>query len=179
MPRIHACPLPDEALLQIYVRSGAYTDCYTVDIDRRISHEQFVAAFYTTWLFKLERWILAWTVKRPSTDAQALELAQGLREQFAAWDVEARSECQLLLCDLHGQTRSWLMTSELMTPGKDEECQRTRLYFGSAVVRRLDPTTGASSRGFLFRALLGFHRIYSRLLLRAACKRLDRHKTVP
>ena len=40
----------------------------------------------------------------------------------------------------------------------------TRLYFGSAVVR-LD---------LLFNALLGFHKLYSRLLLHAAHSRLTR-----
>lgn len=169
--KINSYPLPDAALLQKYAHAGNHTDCYGADVDFGVSHEQFVAAFYTTWLFKLERWILIWAVKRPSTDAQALELAQGLREQFAAWDVEARTERQLLMCDLHGQTRSWLMT----TDADDVKQTRTRLYFGSAVVARVDPTTGrASSLGTLYRALMGFHRIYSILLLRAACSKLSR-----
>ena len=33
--------------------------------------------------------ILKWLVAKPSTDAQAAELAQGERESFAAWTVEA------------------------------------------------------------------------------------------
>lgn len=174
MPRIRRCPLPDSALLQEYVRADTHTDCYAVDVVDRVRHEQFVAAFYTTWLFKLERWILGWAVKRPSTDAQALELARGLRDRFAAWHVEGRSTDQLLLCDLHGRTRSWLMTSAI-EGGRDG----TRLYFGSAVVPRVDSATGASSLGFPYRALLGFHRIYSHLLLRAACSKLNRLKTTP
>ena len=169
MPHIRACPLPDAALLKRYDDIGAYTDCYETDFDCHVSHEQFVVAFYTTWLFKLERWILSWAVKRPSTDAQAVELARGHRDQFAAWSVEARCMDQLLLCDLHGRTRSWLMVSS-----DGEVGQGTRLYFGSAVVPRVDPATRIPSPGLLFRALLGFHRVYSILLLRAACSRLVR-----
>ena len=45
-------------------------------------------------------------------------------------------------------------------------------YFGSAVVPR--PSKGARNRrmGRVFHALLGFHRLYSRLLLLAASKRV-------
>jgi hypothetical protein len=50
----------------------------------------------------------------------------------------------------------------------------TRLYFGSAVVPLRDAKTGGTRMGPLFRALLGFHRLYSRVLLRAAAKRLSR-----
>lgn len=167
MPRIRSRPLPDSALLRKYFRADTHTDCFTVDVDVRVSQEQFVAAFYTTWLFKLERWILGWAVNRPSTDAQALELALGLRDRFAAWDVEGRSKDQLLLCDLHGRTRSWLMTS-----GREDSLNGTRLYFGSAVVPVVDSATGTSSLGIVYRALLGFHRVYSHLLLRAARSKL-------
>jgi hypothetical protein len=44
----------------------------------------------------------------------------------------------------------------------------TRLYFGSAVVTR----TGQRRKAARFRALLGFHRGYSRALLAAAKSRL-------
>ena len=45
------------------------------EIPGRISFPEFVFAFYTTLLFKLERLILKWTVSKPSTDAQARQLA--------------------------------------------------------------------------------------------------------
>ena len=86
----------------------------------------------------------------------------------AAWTVEARGTDQLLLCDFQGRTRSWLM----VTPG--EHGHSTRLYFGSAVVARVDRRTGRSRMGWGFHALLGFHRLYSRALLRAAQRRLQR-----
>jgi hypothetical protein len=163
---IHACLLPDDALLGIYQANGAYTDCFATDVAGAISHEQFVAAFYTTFVFKLERLILKWAVSRPSTDAQAKQLASGSINAFAAWDVERRCPDQLLLSDMHGRTKSWLMVAPI-DGGKG-----TRLYFGSAVVPAINRKTGKSELGTEFRALLGFHKIYSMVLLHAAKARL-------
>lgn len=165
---IEPCPLPATALLARYQREGGYTDCYSTVVDQHVPHAAFVQAFYSTALFRMERWILSWLVKRPSDDAQVRELAAGRGEAFAAWTVEARGTDQLLLCDFQGRTRSWLM----VTPG--DHGRSTRLYFGSAVVPRVDRRTGRSRMGWGFHALLGFHRLYSRALLRAAQRRLQR-----
>lgn len=165
MSTIRALPLPDGALLARYQSDGAYADCYATDLGFAATHEQCVTAFYTTWLFKLERLILKWTIARPSSDAQAAELAAGRIEQFAAWRVEARAPDQLLLTDVYGRTRSWLMVTPLESGG-------TRLYFGSAVVPRPHPRSGKPELGLGFRALLGFHRLYSVALLSAARARL-------
>jgi hypothetical protein len=135
-----------------------------------VTHAEYVAAFYTTPLFKLERLILAWLVARPSTDAQARALAAGTLNAFAAWTVEARADDQLLLSDFRGRTRSWLMVEETLinrVPG-------TRLYFGSAVVPVTDRKSGQATLGFAYRALLGFHELYSRALLQSANSRLTR-----
>jgi hypothetical protein len=150
--------LPEDALLQRYREQGAYTDCFAIDVPGQVAHAAFVEAFYTTTVFKLERLLLALFVARPSRDAEARELASGQRQQFAAWSVEGRAPGQLLMCDYAGSTRSWLMA---LPAG-----QGTRLYFGSAVVR--------SRQGGVFRALLGFHKLYSRILLRAAASRVLR-----
>ena len=99
---VQSCPLPDNALLARYRRSGAFTDCYAVDMPGAVSLARYVAAFYTTPVFRLERLILQWVVSRPSTDAQAEQLAAGEIDTFAAWHVEARSPDQLLLADLRG-----------------------------------------------------------------------------
>lgn len=168
--RIQACELPAKALLQTYRASGAYTDCYFVDIDQPVSQAAYIESFYTTWVFQLERWLLGRFVGRPSTDAEAGALAAGERETFAAWRTEGRDSEQLLLCDFQGRTRSWLMSTNV--PG--EAMPHTRLWFGSAVVPVRDPRTGRSGLGFAFRALLGFHRFYSRVLLRATVTRLRR-----
>jgi hypothetical protein len=172
--RVRACLLRDDALLGKYVQAGTYTDCFVIDVPGSINQAEFVETFYTTWLFKLERWILSWAIRRPSTDAQARELAQGVHDQFAAWSVEDRCVDQLLLCDISGRTRSWLMKAEIA-----EEEGHSRLFFGSGVVPQFDPESGKSSLGFTFRALLGFHRCYSRLLLGAAARRLRRNNRLP
>ena len=166
MNAISTRPLPEHALLARYAGQGGYTDCYATELPGQISHAEFVAAFYTTWLFKLERAILKWLAARPSTDVEAEQLARGGRSSFAAWTVEANAPNQLLLCDFLGNTRSWFMVEPLHDGGV------TRLYFGSAVVPRARRGHGAPRLGLRFRALLGFHRRYSRALLAAARARL-------
>ena len=79
MASIRACELPGDALLLKYLHGGAYTDCFVTEVARRATHAEYVEAFYTTAVFKLERLLLAWFISRPSTDLQARELASGLR----------------------------------------------------------------------------------------------------
>ncbi|HEX4508256.1 MAG TPA: hypothetical protein VH722_21190 [Alphaproteobacteria bacterium] len=170
MPSIRACPLPEGALLSRYAQAGAYTDCFTTEIARPISHAAYVEAFYTTALFKLERFLLTWFVAKPSTDTQARALASGASSTFAAWHVEERSTDQLLVCDYRGYTRSWLMIG----PSGDGGASLTRLYFGTAVVPARDRVSGRAKWSFPFKALLGFHKLYSRALLHAARCRVER-----
>lgn len=169
MGSVRKSPLPEEALLHLYLRDGHYTDCYSIDISQSVTHSQYVAAFYTTFLFKIERVILKLAVSRPSTDAEAVQLAERQRGSFAAWSVEARDNDQLLLCDFQGRTRSWLMVEPM--PG---QAPGTRLYFGSAVVRNRKSEGERKSGIFGFGALLGLHRLYSVALLYSAKKRLER-----
>jgi hypothetical protein len=167
VPGIQKSSLPHGALHASYAREGAYTDCYSTLIPRPVTHAEYINAFYTTWLFKLERWVLSWAVNKPSTDEQARQLANGEITNFAAWSLELRSPDQLLMCDFQGHTRSWLMVAPV-SPGV------TRLYFGSVVTSRLNPQTGKRELGRGYRALMGFHKLYSRALLRAARGRLLR-----
>ena len=169
MSTIESCALPSNALLDAYAKAGAYTDCFTTHISRRVALDQFVEAFYTTGLFKLERLILKWAVSHPSTDVQATQLAADKIDSFAAWRVEDRSENQLLMCDFRNRTRSWFMVEPEGNPG----IPMTRLYFGSAVVPQKHSSTGKSAMGIISRSLLGFHRLYSVALLRAARSRLN------
>jgi hypothetical protein len=143
-----------------YANAGGYVDCFVVDIPAAISHAQFVEAFYTSWLFKLERFVLRWLVAKPSTDSEARALALGNRESFAAWSVEARAPQQILVCDYQGKTRSWLM----IEPGFDNGAAITRLYFGTGIVPRVGKT-GERRMSAGFRALLPFHRRYAHALL--------------
>jgi hypothetical protein len=164
---IEPCEIPPRALLLKYRTDGAFADCYATHVAGGVTLARYVEAFYTTWLFKLERGVLA-LAGRPSSDEHARQLAQGARDGFAAWTVESRDADQLLLCDILGRTRSWLMVAPEV-----ERAATTRLYFGSAVVPKPDrhgrPVLGAG-----FHALLGFHRLYSRALLSTARRRLQR-----
>ena len=164
MIAIQKVPVPANGMLDKYTSvTGAYTDCYMTEAPRKVSFAEYVFAFYSTPLFKLERLILL-SVSKPSTDIQANQLARGEIDKFAAWSVENRSDNEILLCDYLSRTRSWLMTKGNGTT--------TQLYFGSAVL----PKTGETSLGFGFRALLGFHQIYSVLLLRSARSSLNRRR---
>lgn len=172
MSTVKPCPMPPSALLNRYQKTGFHTDCYSTEVAGNVSQEQFVLAFYSTPLFRLERFILKWAVSRPSTDAQLAQLAAGTSSEFAAWSVEDKAENQLLLCDFQGRTRSWLMTNRIET----DTASRTTLYFGSAVVPAEDKQTGKQRLGFAYRALLGFHKWYSVALLSAAARKLSKEK---
>jgi hypothetical protein len=163
---VRRCDLPQEALSRRFRASGAYTDCYVTELARTVSHAEFVEAFYTTALFKLERWILRACVARPSTDAEARAVALGELDSFAAWSVEERAPNQVLLRDLTGRTCSWLMVAAIEPP------PGTRIYFGSVVAPVRDPKTGAMGLGPVHGRLIGFHKLYSRMLLGAAARRL-------
>lgn len=161
--------LPAAALLARYTSdTGAYTDCYSTTVPGVVTHERFVRAFYTGFVFRIERLLLSAFAKRPSTDTDVDELAAGARDQFAAWDVEARAPDQVLLRDFTGRTRSWLMVEPTW------DCRGTTLYFGSAVVPKVDAASGERRLGRRFELLLGFHKLYSRVLLRAARARVLR-----
>ena len=154
-------PVPDASFLGAYARKGAFTDCYATSVPAAITLPEFVEAFYTTRLFKLERWLLAKALNIRSSDEQALQLAQSKSEQFSAWKVENRSNHEILLDA--GQTRSWLSVSP-----RTSTAPSTTLLFGSAVVPM---RPGGNKFSPAFHMLLGFHRLYSRLLLAAASKK--------
>jgi hypothetical protein len=166
MSRTLACALPEAALLARYRDGEAYVDCYAAQLPRAVTQAEYIEAFYTTRVFKLERWLLRHAVRRPSSDAQARALSLGELDAFAAWTVEARAADQLLLCDLFGRTRSWLMC----LPADDG--RSTTLYFGSAVVPVLDRRSGRKRLGWAYERLTPFHKLYSHVLLRAAQRRL-------
>ncbi len=160
--------LPRDALLNRYRRAGAFTDCYFIEVPRSVSQPEYIKAFYTSPLFKIERFVLKFFVRRPSTDLQVEQLASGEVDGFAAWRVEERSADQLLMCDDLGKTRSWLMSVAAEVGGT----QHTRLYFGSAVVPKRDRADRNEAFSCAFHALSSLHAMYSRALLRAAWAQL-------
>ena len=160
--------LPESSLLLALRCGGRFTDCYTIQVPIAVTQAQFVEAFYTTPLFKAERFVLMLLASRPSTDQDARDLAQGTTDTFAVWRVAQRSTEQLLLTDQTGRTSSWLMARpDSATSGKT-----TSLFFGSAVTGRTNAKTGKQEFGRVFHALLGLHDLYSRRLLQAAAFRL-------
>ena len=162
--KIAACEAPKQAIHRKYLEEGGYVDCFAVELSGKTSLAAFVEAFYTSWLFKIERAILSIAVSRPSTDAEARELVMGKRKNFAAWSVEQRADNQLLMCDFQSRTRSWFMV--------ENDVETTTLYFGSAIAASPASETGRREIPFVFRVLLGFHKLYSRALLGAAVRSL-------
>lgn len=163
---------PPGALLARHAGGGNYTDSYATELPGAVTHAEFVQAFYTTWVFRIERLILRALLGIRSSDAQAAALAAGGVERFAAWSVTARAANQLLLTDDTGRTSSWLMTE----PVQDASGPRTRLWFGSVVRPRPGADPGRRRLGMPFDLLLGFHRLYSRILLASARRRLRARK---
>lgn len=158
---VQKSPIPSNSLLNAYTTNEAYADAYSIEMVEQISLPEYIFLFYTTALFKLERFILRMTIAKSSTDSEARQLADGDIDSFAAWRVESRRDDEILLYDISGRTRSWLM----LVPIDDGNGSRTRLYFGSAVVPVPNPKTGSLSLGGVFRSLMPFHRMYSVLLL--------------
>ena len=147
---------PDPSILLELRRQGYLTDCYSLEVPAPVTQAQFVEAFYTTPLFKAERFILKALALRPSTDQDAKELAAGTKDTFAVWKVVHRTPEQLLLKAQIGRSSSWLMAApEPLSNGK-----KTTLFFGTAIAGRT------------FHAVLGLHDLYSRLLLQAAASKL-------
>ena len=168
---VEVAKLPDDAMLGRYGGDdGSYTDCYSAEISGSVELSDYIQAFYTSLVFKLERLILSVLVSKPSTDTQVTELAAGERNSFAAWNVEDRDSKQILLSDFRGRTRSWLMIVPL--PGTHTK----RLYFGSAVVFGMNESGEPTEPTLAFRLLSGFHRLYSRILLGLACRALAGRK---
>ena len=159
--------LPEDALLKTYrggvhpERWGRYGDCFSVTVDREANLADFVFAFYTSPLFRVERLMLRVLVHAASSDSEARRLADGSAATFAAWYVGERTATQLLMCDRYERTRSWFRVTPL-------DGGRTLLQFGSAVAAVGNPRTGAAALSGGFQLLLGFHIVYSQALLHAA-----------
>ena len=169
MSPVRPCEVPLNSFLRRYKDGDGFADCYVAEVPGAVSQEAFVKAFYTSPLFKIERTILAGLASRPASDADASRLAAGHASTFSAWRVESQSPSELLLADITGRTRSWLAVKRAGSASQDVS---TLLYFGSADVTRQSSAGAKPSMGWLFHALMGFHRLYSRLLLSAASRRV-------
>jgi len=159
--------LPSDSLLIRYRESKDFTDCYQISINQKINLHEYVNAFYTSWLFKLERFIIKWLVNKPSTDQDVELLARSETSEFSAWSVEERTENQLLLCDYQGQTRSWLSVV-------NQDNESSQIYFGTAVVYRKDKKGRTIEFNQVFKFISLFHHFYAKALIRCAAKKLNK-----
>ena len=155
-------PPPGSLLTPFTTLDGHYTDAFCVHVPTRQYLRDYVSAFYTTRLFKMERLVLTTLARAPSSDADAMALAAGVTDRFAVWEVEGRTDHEILLGDSSGRTKSWLHAAQ--------EDEGTRLWFGSVVVPV--ERKGRLVLGPVFHTLLGAHKVYSRLLLKAAASNL-------
>ena len=155
---IQTAPPAGSLIAPFAEKEAHYVDAFRQDTGEDVRLSDYIAAFYTTPLFRAERAVLRLTARAPSSDADATALAAGVSDTFAIWTVEARRDDEILLADRSGRTKSWLHVA----PGQ--------VWFGSVVV----PVArgGTLTLGPVFHALLGFHQIYSRLLLRSAVARV-------
>lgn len=160
--RVAAGELPSGALLESYRAERGYVDCFVADVFPAADLEELITAFYSSIAFRPERWLLGALLGKRASEADVARLAAGQTERFSAWTVESRRSDEILLRDYQGKTRSWLKVTSI--PGG------TRLFFGSAVV----PAKSRADKE-AFTLLQGFHRWYSRVLLRGAVRRLNRN----
>lgn len=158
--------LPDGALLEAYERlEGAYTDCFTVQVPREVTLADFIRAFFSTPVFRVERLILRLFASAKNTEDEVDRLASGSGNRFAMWQVENRYDRQLLMRVGDGPIRTWLMVGTTQKSA-------TPLYFGSAVLPNAEDSQGKPIIGRSIRALMGFHILYSRVLLWSTARRL-------
>jgi hypothetical protein len=159
--------VPKDGLLSTYrgsvnpERWGTYGDCFSVTVDRVVTLAEFVFAFYTSPVFRIERLILRAVLGAASTDTEARALSDGSAASFAVWYVGERNDEQLLMCDRYERTRSWFRIVAMSG-------NRTLLQFGSAVAAARNGPVGAMALGAVPRLLLRFHVLYSQVLLQAA-----------
>ncbi len=158
--------IPPGRLIADYAeRAGHFTDCYSCVVPGKVALADYVTAFYTTPLFRAERFVLRVAAGAPSTDAQARAVADGQSERFAIWTVEARRGNELMMAERSGRTKSWF---KVMSQGGE-----TQLLFGTVVVP-VQSKSGDLVLGPVFDSLKWAHTIYARALLAAAARRVQR-----
>ena len=165
MKKVVEMPLPAGTFIAEQAElPGYYTDCYGIELGHAITLPEFINAFYTTPLFRLERLILALTPKGRMKDADVTTLSSGESDRMSIWKVKRRRDCEILLSA--GRTKSWLM----VVPSQGG----TQLFFGSVVVPEPAKIEGGALRlGPVFDSLMSAHRVYSQLLLGSAAQRLS------
>jgi hypothetical protein len=163
--KIKKRPVPDSALHKHYQDAGGYADCFVARLTAPATLAALIKAFYTCPIFKIERMILRVLLGKKSSDEQAHALANGTLAHFCAWDVEARTETQILMRDYQGMTLSWFMV---------EPSDPKTIYFGTAIVAAKGARPDAPKIPLLFSSILWFHKAYSRALLWSTQRMLEK-----
>lgn len=148
MSGVTQCDVPAGSFLSFYGGPMDYRDCYCRDLPGEVTLSMFVETFYTSAAFLPERMALK-LLTGGASSAHARAMARGITDKFGAWHVVERDYDEILLEARNTMTASWF-GAEPMNGG-------TRIYFGSWV--------GQPERR-LVKALMPFHRWYSRWLLR-------------
>ena len=175
---LHSGSAPEGALIRRYTTNpGGYSDRFYVDIPADVTLSDYILAFFSTPIFRMERLILNLVPSGRSNEQCVLDLASGTGDKMAGWKTEKRDENQLLLAVGDGPIRTWLMVqgtqSSETTPTKT-----TRLYFGSAVLPTSMTKDGHPKLAIVFKLFSGLHIFYSRLLLWWAARDLRRKTLV-
>lgn len=167
---LHSGSAPEGALIRRYTTSpGGYSDCFYVDIPADVTLSDYILAFFSTPIFRMERLLLNLIPSGRSNAQCVLDLASGAGERMAGWKTETRNENQLLLAVGNGPIRTWLMVQ-----GNQPANEKTRLYFGSAVLPTKMTKEGRPQLASVFQLFLSLHIIYSRLLIWWAARDLVR-----
>ncbi len=161
---IRKTTLPAHAMLSRYADGTAsYTDCFAYDYAGPVDLENFLNAFFNSWVFRLERFILKAAARVTISDEDTANFAAARSDRMGLWTAQDRDESQVLTIVGQGPIHSWWMV--------EPKGERTRLYFGSAIrpmtakdgSQRMNP---AAKYGGLP------HRIYARILLAVAARKL-------
>lgn len=168
MTPVTPCPVPDTSLLAHQAADpDHYADCYSVNLPCEADLSAYLTAFFSLPIMRLERLIIA-AMGTPSRAQDVAALASGASDQLAIWKVEQRTEDQIVMRVSGGRIRTWLM--------RENTNDGTRLYFGSSV-EPIEKPDGTVTLGPSIKTLEGFHRLYSRILIAGAARRLKRVKS--
>ena len=173
MATIQLCEHPGNSfLLSLSKDYGVYSDCFVATVEGHIDFQTLIDVFFDTWVFRIERLILAAAGMRPANYQALQQLASGKTDHFAAWKVVQRDTSQMLLAVPGSGIRTWLMVQPVNT-----DPTSTRLYFGSAIVPKPGVDGEKAQKALLRRLMNRFHLFYSKLLLSAAVKALNRRRS--
>ncbi|WP_299348261.1 hypothetical protein [uncultured Shimia sp.] len=166
MKRIREREVPRASLLQQFVEMpGCHADAFAVPADAATELADYIRAMFDSPVFRAERMVLAAFGKKSSSAEEVAALAAGEGQTMALWSTLQRNGHELLLEVRRGAVRTWLMVEP--RPGSD-----AHLWFGTAIVPEPAKGDAPPQIALGFRAFMGVHKLYSRVLLWAAVRGL-------